>query len=101
MKNDYLIIFVIIIVIFILYLILNNKKIIIRNSDNFSNDIIECINTRTCNNATHIRIPDGTTNIPQNAFRRNNNLVSVEIPDSVRILGVMHFQIAKILLQFH
>ena len=44
-----------------------------------------------CRDATHIRIPDGTTNIPH-AFIGNNNLVSVEIPDSVKRIGNRAFK---------
>ena len=50
--------------------------------------------------ATIYCIPDGTINIPANAFRGNNNLVSVDIPDSVKRIGNGVFKGCRI-FQFH
>ena len=43
----------------------------------------QCTNNNSCGNATHIRIPEGTITIEEDAFKQNIDLVSIHIPDSV------------------
>ena len=51
----------------------------------------QCTNNNSCGNATHIRIPDGTRTIEQNAFKDNTNIISVVIPNSVTSIGRFAF----------
>jgi hypothetical protein len=67
------------------------NKVILQNKniDLFTEAVeyFECSNNKTCGDATHIRIPKGTTKIDRNTFRGNKNLISVIIPKGVSFIN--------------
>ena len=70
-----------------------NKNV--KNLENFSTttsvEYVEGKNNADIGDATHIRIPDGTETIDEAAFARNENIISVIIPDSVKELTILLF----------
>ena len=66
-----------------------------KSIERFTDDTVEhvlCSNKDECPNATHVRIPDGTTTIEDEAFRSNTDIISVIIPDSVTNIGESAFR---------